>query len=413
MIAAETAVGVSAPVPNLRAAWWGVVAVFLVHGLVVSTWVSRIAGVKSALRLSDGALGIALFGSAIGSVTAIPICGWAASRYGSRRTVQWTAAGFASSLLALAFAPNLPVLFTALFIYGAMAGANDVAINAQAVAVEKRLGAPTMSRFHAMFSLGGIIGASAGGVLAASRVSPAFHFVTVAMVILAGVLLTRPLMLDTHDRTQPSPRISLRRPPRALILLSAIGFCIFLSEGAIADWTAVYIKQVLKTGEGMAAAGYAAFSATMTVFRLAGDTITARLGRAWTIRGGGIVAACGLAWSSPQGQFHGARGIRCRRGRLLFDIPVVFAAGRTNPVRSRSRRSRDGQRTGLSRFSRRSPAHRIRIRSDLLAFGAPCLGDLERSCCRASQRRRAQRQPAREPARRCVTDPLYTQHRTG
>ena len=295
MIAAETAVGVSTPVPNLRAAWWGVVAVFLVHGLVVSTWVSRIAGVKSALRLSDGALGIALFGSAIGSVTAIPICGWAASRYGSRRTVQWTAAGFASSLLALAFAPNLPVLFAALFIYGAMAGANDVAINAQAVGVEKRLGAPTMSRFHAMFSLGGIIGASVGGVLAASRVTPTFHFVTVAMVILAGVILTRPLMLDTHDRTQSSARISLRTPPRALMLLSAIGFCIFLSEGAIADWTAVYIKQVLKTGEGMAAAGYAAFSAAMTIFRLAGDTITARLGRAWTIRGGGIVAACGLA----------------------------------------------------------------------------------------------------------------------
>jgi MFS family permease len=328
MIAAETAVGVSTPVPNLRAAWWGVVAVFLVHGLVVSTWVSRIAGVKSALRLSDGALGIALFGSAIGSVTAIPICGWAASRYGSRRTVQWTAAGFASSLLALALAPNLPVLFAALFIYGAMAGANDVAINAQAVGVEKRLGAPTMSRFHAMFSLGGIIGAAAGGVLAASRVTPTFHFVTVAIVILAGVILTRPLMLDTHDRTQSSARISLRTPPRALMLLSAIGFCIFLSEGAIADWTAVYIKQVLKTGEGMAAAGYAAFSAAMTIFRLAGDTITARLGRAWTIRGGGIVAACGLALVvAADSPFTALAGFAAAGAGFSSIIPVVFAAG--------------------------------------------------------------------------------------
>ncbi len=328
MIAAETAVGVSTPVPNLHAAWWGVVAVFLVHGLVVSTWVSRIAGVKSALRLSDGALGIALFGSAIGSVTAIPICGWAASRYGSRRTVQWTAAGFASSLLALALAPNLPVLFAALFIYGAMAGANDVAINAQAVGVEKRLGAPTMSRFHAMFSLGGIIGASVGGVLAASRVTPTFHFVTVAIVILAGVILTRPLMLDTHDRTQSSARISLRTPPRALMLLSAIGFCIFLSEGAIADWTAVYIKQVLKTGEGMAAAGYAAFSAAMTIFRLAGNTITARLGRAWTIRGGGIVAACGLALVvAADSPFTALAGFAAAGAGFSSIIPVVFAAG--------------------------------------------------------------------------------------
>ena len=333
MIATAPPVQVSAPVPNLRAAWWGVVAVFLVHGLVVSTWVSRIAGVKAALRLSDGALGIALFGSAIGSVTAIPICGWAASKYGSRRTVQWTAAGFASSLLMLALAPNLPALFAALFLYGAMAGANDVAINAQAVAVEKRLGAPTMSRFHAMFSLGGILGASGGGLLAASGVTPTVHFTTVAIVILGAVIATRTLMLDTHDRTQSHVRISIRRPPRALMLLSAIGFCIFLSEGAIADWTAVYIKQVLKTGEGMAAAGYAAFSAAMTVFRLAGDTITARLGRAWTIRAGAIVAACGLALVvTANSPYMALAGFAASGAGFSSIIPVVFAAGGRIPA---------------------------------------------------------------------------------
>src|SRR5687767_13662656 len=91
---------------TVRIAWWGVVAVFLVHGLVVSTWVSRIAGVKTALGLSDGALGLALLGAAIGSVAAIPASGWAVGRYGSRLVVQCTAAGFASSLVLLALAPN-------------------------------------------------------------------------------------------------------------------------------------------------------------------------------------------------------------------------------------------------------------------------------------------------------------------
>src|SRR5205085_6123362 len=131
---------------------------FLVHGLVVSTWVSRIAAVKKSLQIGDGALGTALLASAIGSVIAIPVCGWAVGRYGARRTVQVTAIGFAASLLPLAAAPNLALLAAALFLYGAFAGANDVAINAQAVAVEKRLPGPTMSRFHAMFSLGGIAG---------------------------------------------------------------------------------------------------------------------------------------------------------------------------------------------------------------------------------------------------------------
>lgn len=319
---------VAAPRLHLNAAWWGVVAVFLVHGLVVSTWVSRIAAVKWGLRLSDGALGLALFGSAIGSVIAIPTAGWAVSKFGSRKAVLWTAAGFSLSLLFLAFASSLAALSGALFLYGVMAGANDVTINAQAVGVEKRLGKPTMSRFHAMFSLGGIAGAAAGAVIASHGIAPAVHFATAAIVILAGILFARPLLMDTHERVGKQGGFVFRRPPGALLTLSAIGFCIFLSEGAIADWTAVYIKQVLDAGEGIAAAGYAAFSAAMTVFRFTGDAITARLGRAWTIRAGAMVAACGLALVvMAQSPYTALAGFAAAGAGFSSIIPVVFAAG--------------------------------------------------------------------------------------
>ena len=155
-------------------------ACFLVHGLVVSTWVSRIASVKSALHLGDGALGLALLGTAIGSVTAIPLSGALVVRRGSRQIARWTAAGFCLSLLGIPLAHDTATLFATLLFYGAMAGANDVAINAQAVATERFLGTPTISRFHAMFSIGGIAGASAGALLAGSGVPPAAHLVSAA-----------------------------------------------------------------------------------------------------------------------------------------------------------------------------------------------------------------------------------------
>jgi MFS family permease len=313
---------------HLNRAWWGVVAVFLVHGLVVSTWVSRIAAVKSALGLGDGALGFALLGSAIGSLTAIPMSGWAVSKYGSRAAVQWTAAGFAFSLLLLAFAPTLPTLFAALVAYGAMAGANDVTINAQAVGVEKRLGRPMMSRFHAMFSLGGMIGAAAGALLATYGVPPALHLTAVAALVAGLITVTRPLLVETRERAEKPAGSALGRPPAALVALSAIGFCIFLSEGAIADWTAVYIREVLNAPEGLAAAGYAAFSAAMTLFRLAGDAITVRLGRAWTVRGGALVAACGLtAVVAADSPYTALAGFAAAGAGFSSIIPIVFAAG--------------------------------------------------------------------------------------
>jgi MFS family permease len=314
----------------LDQAWWTVVARFLVHGLVVSTWVSRIPAVKSSLMLSDGALGVALLGTAVGSVIAIPVCGWVVTRFGSARACKWTGVGFSLGLMLIPFAVNTPTLFAALFVFGAMLGANDVAMNAQAVAVEKMLGTPTMSRFHAMFSLGGIFGAAVGGLVAARGVSATAHLLVGAVVILAFSLATAPGVNGGKGSSQPAPRVrlSLRRVPLALVALSVIGFCIFLSEGAIADWTAVYLEQVLGAGPGLAAAGYAVFSAAMALFRLCGDAITVRLGAARTIRAGGLLAAFGLGtallvdspyWALP--------GFAMAGAGFSSIIPLVFAAG--------------------------------------------------------------------------------------
>jgi MFS family permease len=314
---------------HLNRAWWAVAARFLIHGLAVSTWISRIPSIKSSLHLGDGVFGLSLLGSAIGSVIGIPVCGYFVSHYGSRRAATFTSSGLCVALILPALAWNAATLFAALFIFGFMAGSNDVAMNSQGVAIERLIGKPTMSRFHAMFSIGGIAGAAAGGLIASLGIGAKEHLPIAGMLILVFAVATGPYLMDTRpDARTPSIRPRLRHIPPAVLVLSGIGFCIFLSEGAIADWTAIYLKQVLKAGPGVAAAGYAVFSAAMSIFRLAGDAISTRLGPAWTIRGGAALAAAGLTsallvhspyWALP--------GIALVGVGYSSIIPLVFAAG--------------------------------------------------------------------------------------
>ncbi len=226
-------------------------------------------------------------------------------------------------------AVNGQTLAAGLFVLGASAAVMDVSMNAQGVEVEKRLGVPTMSRFHAMFSFGGMIGAGAGALIAARSIRPVAHFGVSAVVYLLAITLAAPLLLDTHDGLEPHEhRMPLKRIPRALLALSAIGFCILLSEGAMADWTGVYLRQVLNAGAGTAAAGYSVFSAGMAVFRLLGDLITARLGPSRTVRAGSLVAACGMTgalvarapgWAMP--------GFAAAGAGFSVIIPLVFGGG--------------------------------------------------------------------------------------
>lgn len=302
---------------------------FLVHGLLVATWVSRIPAVQAALHLNNAELGLTLLSSAVGAVCAIPFAGRFVTRYGSRKVTAISSVAFCFSLVLPGLAVNAPGLAAALFAFGATAAAMDVSMNAQGVEVEKRLPKPTMSRFHGMFSLGGMIGAGIGGIVAAHHIRPVIHFGTSAFVYLLAIIVVAPLLLQTHDGVQPHQHaLSLRRIPRALLALSAIGFCILLSEGAMADWTAVYLRQVLNAGSGTAAAGYSVFSAAMATFRFLGDLVTSRLGAARTVRTGGLLAACGMLWAlSAHSPARAMPGFAAAGAGFSIIIPLVFGGG--------------------------------------------------------------------------------------
>jgi MFS family permease len=314
---------------DLWPAWSALVSRFLLHGLIVSTWVSCIPAVQSSLKLTNARLGLCLLGTAIGSVLAIPLTGWLVTRYGSKSVTAWSTLGFSLALIAPSLAGNAGLLFAALILFGAMAGANDVAINAQGIAVEQAMKKPTMSRFHAMFSIGGMIGASIGALVAAHGVAPQLHIAVACALFIVISVVTAPFLFDAQDNLRSHSRpLRLRSVPITLVTLAAIGFCMFLSEGAIADWTGVYLKQGLNASAGLAAAGYAVFSTGMALFRLLGDSLTARLGPVRMVRTGALLAAAGLLLALTAKSATGALpGFALAGAGFSVIVPLVFGAG--------------------------------------------------------------------------------------
>jgi MFS family permease len=313
---------------NISASWWAVVARFLLHGLVVSTWVSRIPAIQTDLGLANGTLGLCLLGTAVGSVIAVPVTGWLVTRFGSKHVTTWSTTGFCLALIAPSLAVDALTLFLTLIVYGAMAGANDVSINSQAVAVETVLGKPTMSRFHAMFSIGGMVGAGLGGVVAAHNIAPQGHLLFASLVFLAISASTGHLLLNAADHTHHEHKSrGLTKLPAVLITLTVIGFCMFLSEGAMADWIAVYLKQTLESSAGWAAAGYAFFSAGMAICRLLGDALTKQLGAVRTVRAGALLAVGGLtAALATHSVILALVGFAITGAGCSVIVPLVFAA---------------------------------------------------------------------------------------
>lgn len=279
---------------RLQRARVSVSIIFLVHGILVSSWLARIPAVQETLQLPFGILGAVLLSAAAGAMFAMPVTSRLVNRFGSARLTQ-----FATFLLCAAVA--LPPLATGaaslaamLFLYGAAAGSMDVAMNTQAVAVETALGRPVMVGFHALFSAGGMIGALLGSGAARLGIAPAPNLIAVgaAMAVLAGAFALGLISDLPAPASAGRPRRSASDLLFRLAGLGFIAFCILLGEGAMADWSAVYLSHL--AGQAVAPLGYAVFSLAMAMGRLIGDWFHERLGAVTTVRWGSGLAAAGL-----------------------------------------------------------------------------------------------------------------------
>jgi len=278
---------------RLRRARVAVAAVFCVHGAVTGSYATRIPWIQEHAGVSAGQLGIALAFPAIGSVVAMPLAGSISHRFGARNALRGLLALWTLSLTLPSLAPNLITLCAGLFVFGATAGMADVVMNALGVEVENRLDKSIMSGLHGMWSAGALAG-SAAGTLAAHLGSDArlHHLLAAAVLTVLGLTACQGVLdLRSAPDAEPPPRFAL--PPRSALLIGAIGFCAVFAEGASLDWSAVYLRDVLDTSAGVAAASTTTFALTMAVTRLAGDKAVDRFGAVRTVRAGGVFAAAG------------------------------------------------------------------------------------------------------------------------
>ncbi|MDT0381212.1 MFS transporter [Streptomyces sp. DSM 42041] len=304
-----------APVPapgpaRLRTA---LTAFFALDGFLFAGWVVRIPAIKAQTGASAGELGLALLGVSAGAVATMMLTGRLCGRFGNHHV---TVASAALVSLGIALPPlthSALALGLVLLVFGSAYGAINVAMNSAAVDLVAALRRPVMPGFHAAFSLGGMLGAGLGGLVAGS-LSATRHLLLLAVIGLAvtavagRALLSRPAPPPAAGRSGPPSTGTGRNGPdgsggsggpggsrRGVVaVLGLIALCTAYGEGALADWSALHLTQSLGADPGLAAAGYAVFALAMTVGRLSGTALLQRLGQVRALVAGGATAAAGM-----------------------------------------------------------------------------------------------------------------------
>jgi predicted MFS family arabinose efflux permease len=317
----------------VRRARQGITVVFFVVGLQISAWFTQIPQIKSGLRLSDGALGLALLCPAAGALLTMQVSGRLARRRGSAPVVRLSGAVMAATLPLIGLARSPGALAAALFIVGLADGLLDVSMNAHAIAVESAAGRPILQSMHASFSLGTILGAAAGWAAIAAGASPLTFLSIVAVASLASSLTGTARLLPARADQAPaaeSPGGGQRAKPGWSLFVVVLGLlgagCLF-AGGAAENWTAVFLRSLRHLTPATATAGYLGFTVATLAGRLAGDRLHRRLGPVTLVRAASVVAGLGLAAALfLPGEAVAISGFAVYGLGLSVLVPVIYGA---------------------------------------------------------------------------------------
>lgn len=257
---------------------WAVSLFYFGQGLVFASWASRIPDLKSALQLSDAALGSILLALPIGQLITMPLSGRLVAIFGSKKILTLAAPFYALALTNIALASvgwHLPICLLFLGISGNLC---NIALNTQAVTAETYYGKPIMSSFHGAWSLGLFTGALVGLVMMNLHLSTMAHFWIVTAIVWLHIFINHRFLLVGKSTQKEKPKF-LQKPPSILIQLGIIAFCSMAAEGAMMDWSGVYFKEIVKAPTKWVILGYASYAAMMTVGRFIGDKFIAKYGR--------------------------------------------------------------------------------------------------------------------------------------
>ncbi|MBB3313925.1 fucose permease [Rhizobium sp. BK196] len=304
---------------------------FLMNGFVIGSWAPKIPDFAERLGLTKFELGLMILVFGFGSLVMMPIAGAQIARHGSRVVVRVLAVCLLPTLLALTLAPNVITGAISLFLFGGFIGGMDVAMNANAVAVEKSMRRAIMSSCHAFWSLGGLIGSGLGG-LVISRLGILGH--AELATVLAAVFLAVAWPMVLADPPHPDTKKEKTKLPMVPLpwLLGLMALFCMVPEGAILDWGALYLRQEMGASVALSGLGFAAFSAAMAIMRFAGDLVRDRLGGVKTLRICTLFAIVGMLLTSlaPNAEIAIIGFALCGIG-ISNMVPIAFSAAGNIP----------------------------------------------------------------------------------
>ncbi|WP_213880247.1 MFS transporter [Pseudomonas sp. dw_358] len=264
---------------------------FFIAGFAMASWAPLVPLVKARAHLADGTLGLLLLGLGCGSIIAMPLAGYLTARLGCKRVILGAGLLICLMLPLLASLSSVPWLAAAVLLFGAGMGSLDCAMNIQALMVERAGDKPRMSGFHGLFSLGGIVGAVGMTALLSLGLAPLWAVLCVVVLTLAVMTKAVPHLLP-YGNERDGPLFAV--PHGIVLFLGVLCFIVFLAEGAMLDWSGVFLVSWRHLEPAYAGLGYAAFAAAMTLGRLLGDAVISRLGGVRVVLYGGSCAALGL-----------------------------------------------------------------------------------------------------------------------
>jgi MFS family permease len=281
--------------PDKRRIRIAVALFYFSMGLCFSTWASRIPDIKTALHLSDAALGSILFALPVGQFIMMPFSGKLVTHFGSRKVMLFALPFYTICLTNLGLATQGWQLAIALFLFGVFGNMCNISINTQGVATERLYQRPIMSMFHGGWSIAGFTGALVGLTMMNLKAIPYIHFWIITAIVWIIVWANNKHLIPGKTASSSSVRTKFfTKPDPVLLQLGIIGFCSMASEGAMFDWSGVYFKDVVKAPPSLIVLGYTSFMIMMSGGRFFADRLTAKFGRKNLLQVSGVMISSGL-----------------------------------------------------------------------------------------------------------------------
>lgn len=267
---------------------------FFAHGLVFSSWASRIPIIKNALSINEAELGTLLLLMPIGQLSTMVLAGKLISKYGSSQIIKNCFLLYPAFLLLIGLAPSYWVLGAVLFFFGVTGNMCNIAINTQAIEIESITKRTLLSSYHGAWCFAGLIGAVVGLLMINLNVSTFYHFVLTFILVFSIWLYSKRHLTNVIHKVEPQRQSILKFVNPTLVGLGVIGFLSMAIEGAMFDWSGVYFQTIVKAPEKLVILGYTSFIFMMTLGRFIGNRVIEKYGKKIVLQCCGILMSSGL-----------------------------------------------------------------------------------------------------------------------